>query len=247
MRGNGGDLRRHVRVPTPFTAVLLERESPRALHLVNMSVTGALICGLAEVEIGEQVRLVLSLSSSGAVALAARVVRKPSLVEDSNEFAVVFTQLENGTQELLRDAVSWELSKRLRELRPEVVIVDRSSMVRQPIRQALVEFGVRNIQEVTSPLEAILCLAKRPRASVTSFVGSPVGSCNSLELAVFLAQDYPNVRVVALVGVREGNLDYPFGTRRSVGVEVLAQPWTSLHVASLMLDRRTARGARSAS
>jgi len=239
MTGKGADQRRSVRVLTPFTAVLLEKPGPEALSLIDLSTGGALISSSRDLHKDDTVRLVMSLGSAGPVALDAQVVRGPCGHGDSSEFALTFVELDEPVVHLLTETVLSHLSARLREVHREVLVIDRSSAVRRSIRDALDLFGVHDISEGTSPLDAVTRLLRAPTPYLTSFVGAPAGEIGAVELATFIMDEYPHTRVVLLIPTAEPATAGAAPQEHRTDLAILAPPWTPDRVASFVLPRRS--------
>ena len=234
------DRRCNVRVLTPSTAVLVEDPVPVALSLINLSTSGALVSASRDLKNGETVRLVMSVGTGGPMQLDARVVRTLCSREGTSEFALAFARPHESVMHLLNETVLSQLSARLREAGREVLVIDRSSAVRRSIRDALGQFGVHDIAEGTSPLDAVTRLVRTPIHDLTSFVGAPAGCVGAVELATFIARGYPHVHVVLLIPAVESPDAVAPPELSHTDIEILAKPWTPERVASFMLPRRPA-------
>jgi hypothetical protein len=237
MTGNGADRRQSVRVLTPHTAVWIEAPRLEALSLIDLSTGGALIAAARDLKKVETMRLLLSLDSAGPVPLDARVVRGPRRRGRTSEVAVAFAKLDESAAHLVTATVLSCLSARLREARREVLVIDRSSAVRRAIREALDLFGVQDITEGSSPLDAVAHLIRDPIQRLTSFVGAPAGSVGAVDLATFIAGEYPHVHVVLLIPNVESPNVVAVPSEAHTNYEILAKPWSPERVASFMLPR----------
>ncbi len=241
MTGKGADQRQQVRVFTPYTAVWLDAAVAEPIRLVNLSTSGALLSAARDLKRVGAMRLVMSFADAGPTQLNARVVRGPQRRGRTSELALAFVELDPLVEHLLAETVKAHLAARMREARRAVLVIDRSSAVRRSIREALDLFGVADITEGSSSLDAVACLTHGPNRPLTSFVGVPAGSVRPEELATFIAGEYPHVHVVLLLSAGESALTAAVPEPPRVRFELLARPWTPERLASFVLPRQ--RGA----
>lgn len=196
--------RRHAyRVAVAGTAHLWRGERLAGQYaLGDVSIGGCLLREGPPCGVGETYSLSLHIDDGRALRLPARVVRLLFSDVDRCDVGLAFEAHPAATEDRIHDLVMDNLEHLAAHDYGRVLVALTNSDGRRSLADALGRMGYE-VVEAGTPLEAVWELENGPLDIHTALVGLELGRGDGPDVALFLAERYPNIRRV-LVGAPRG-------------------------------------------
>ena len=156
----------------------------------DLSQSGVLLSNGPMLEAETQIRIQLHIPGGDPISLDGEVLRCSDLTEEPSHFAVKFGYLAEDEQERIQAFI---VQKLIHELSPLVLVAGTDGWERKALIRSIRAIGYNPVS-VDTPLCVIRYLGflRRPVSAVV--LGSRFGRKESLTIAAFLADQYPQTR-----------------------------------------------------
>jgi hypothetical protein len=229
----GAELRRHRRYSlTSAATVLSDHHRPRLCWVKNLSVDGALLCGIHAPPLDATPRLLLHLPWYQPIAVDCRVIHEEVSSGGDRCVGVEFLHAGDPTSIAIERAIeaSGRCRHQLRE--PAVLLVTDRASTRREVERDLAETDIRLVTAET-PLDSIGWLQDFETVIDSVIIDLAFEQANVLSFLRFLADEFPSVRRIVITDGEVPTLErvaYRYGRCSAV----LESPWEQHRLSRLL-------------
>jgi CheY-like chemotaxis protein len=234
-REAGPEQRRHHRHTLSSAATVLRDERrPRLCWVKNMSIDGALLCGIHQLPVGTNLRLLLHLPWYQPIAVDCRVVHQDISSGGDRCVGVEFLHEGSTSSTAIQRAIEAAGRCRLQLREPAVLMITDRAAMRREVERDLAGTGIRLVTAET-PLDSIGWLQDFETEIDSVIIDLALEQANALSFLRFLAEEFPSVKRIVITDGEIPTLErvaYRYGRCSAV----LESPWKPRRLRK-MLDR----------